>query len=213
MASYTYLLNNQMKGLKGKKNPQPKSIAGLYPAGEAKCKTYNPCRTDSKTAWGCDALCSKMDFSVVDAKTLEATSYLKVAHAAQKTIMTEELKKELNTKMDADKKKRKKNRSRKRSKSRLEEKKAMGSGGRHRYILLRVRRSDISVFIQHRSMIQPRILTMYNIQSMYLFVSFSMVSNANRTRAAVNHWAANIIKMPRLVNRQGVYKLCIFDCL
>lgn len=105
MASYTYLLNNQMKGLKGKKNPQPKSIAWLHTAKED--KAYNPCGTDSKTAWECDALCSKMDFSVVDVKTQEATSYPKVAHAAQKTIMTEELKKELNAKMDADKKKKK----------------------------------------------------------------------------------------------------------
>lgn len=88
-------------------NPQPKSIAWLHPAGEAEGKTYNPCGTDSKTTWGCGALCSKMDFSVVDAETPEATSYPKVAHAAQKTIMTEELKKELNTKMDADKKKKK----------------------------------------------------------------------------------------------------------
>lgn len=107
MASYTYLLSNQMKGLKGKKNPRPKSIAWNHPAGKTEGEIYNPCGTDSNTQWGCDAFCSKMGFSIVNTETTEATSYPKVVDKAQKTIMTKELKEELNTKIDADKKKQK----------------------------------------------------------------------------------------------------------
>ena len=54
--------------------------------------------------WGCDAFCSKMDFSVVDVITHEANSYSKVTHTVQKTIMNNELKKGLNNAIEDRKK-------------------------------------------------------------------------------------------------------------
>lgn len=102
MASYTYLVNNNMKGLKGKMNPKPKFIAWRHTAKND--EAYNPCGTGDKDAWGCDALCDKMGFSVVDVETKEATSYPKVAHTAQKTVMTRELKEEVNAMIGESKK-------------------------------------------------------------------------------------------------------------
>lgn len=102
MASYTYLVNNNMKGLKGKTNPKPKSIAWRHTAKND--EAYDPCGKGDKDAWGCDALCDKMGFTVVDVETKEATSYPKVAHTTQKTIMTKELKEDVNAMIDESKK-------------------------------------------------------------------------------------------------------------
>lgn len=107
MASYTYLLNNQLKGLKGKKDPQPKTIAWFHSGNDD--KAYNPCGSDSEMEWGCNAFCSKMGFSVVDVSTHEANGYSKVTHTAQKTIMNDALKKEFNDAIEDKKKELKEN--------------------------------------------------------------------------------------------------------